>query len=81
GLLNQNQNVKLICNVQDDEALALSKKRVAKFENRVIFNKGNLEHVIETFKDYEIRGVLADIGVSSLQLEKLERGLGFESLT
>ena len=81
GLLNQNQNIKLICNDQDDEALAFSKKRLEAFENRVIFNKGNFEHVIGTFKDYEIRGVLADIGVSSLQLDKLDRGFGFESPT
>ena len=81
GLLNQNQNIKLICNDQDDEALAFSKKRLESFENRVIFNKGNFEHVIGTFKDYEIRGVLADIGVSSLQLDKLDRGFGFESPT
>lgn len=79
GLLSQNRNIKLICNDQDDEALAFSKNRLEEFENRVIFNKGNFEHVIETFKDYEIRGVLADIGVSSLQLDKLERGFGFES--
>jgi 16S rRNA (cytosine1402-N4)-methyltransferase len=81
GLLASNQNVKLICNDQDDEALEFSKNRLAPFENRVIFNKGNFEHVIDTFKDYEIRGVLADIGVSSLQLDKLERGFGFESDT
>jgi 16S rRNA (cytosine1402-N4)-methyltransferase len=81
GLLSSNQNVKLICNDQDDEALEFSKNRLAPFENRVIFNKGNFEHVIDTFKDYEIRGVLADIGVSSLQLDKLERGFGFESDT
>lgn len=81
GLLSQNENIKLICNDQDDEALAFSKKRLEPFENRVIFNKGNFEHVIDTFKDYEIRGVLADIGVSSLQLDKLERGFGFESET
>ncbi len=81
GLLASNQNVKLICNDQDDEALEFSKNRLAPFENRVIFNKGNFEHVIDTFKDYEIRGVLADIGVSSLQLDKLERGFGFDSLT
>jgi 16S rRNA (cytosine1402-N4)-methyltransferase len=81
GLLNQNENIKLICNDQDDEALAFSKNRLKDFENRVTFNKGNFEHVIKTFKDYEIRGVLADIGVSSLQLDKLERGFGFESET
>ena len=81
GLLSSNENVKLICNDQDDEALVYSKKRLEDFSSRVIFNKGNFEHVIDTFKDYEIRGVLADIGVSSLQLDKLERGFGFESDT
>ena len=81
GLLSSNENVKLICNDQDDEALAFSKKRLEDFSSRVIFNKGNFEHVIDTFKDYEIRGVLADIGVSSLQLDKLERGFGFEGDT
>lgn len=81
GLLSQNENIKLICNDQDDEALVFSKKRLKNFENRVIFNKSNFEHVIETFKNYDIKGILADIGVSSLQLDKLERGFGFESDT
>ena len=81
GLLASNKNIKLICNDQDDEALAFSKNRLEPYEQRVIFNKGNFEHVIDTFKNYEIRGVLADIGVSSLQLDKLERGFGFESDT
>lgn len=81
GLLTSNHNIKLICNDQDEEALEFSKKRLEPYKDRVIFNKGNFEHVIETFKTYEVRGVLADIGVSSLQLDKLERGFGFESLT
>lgn len=81
GLLASNENIKLICNDQDDEALEFSKNRLEPYEQRVTFNKGNFEHVIDTFKDYEIRGVLADIGVSSLQLDKLERGFGFESDT
>ena len=81
GLLSSNKNIKLICNDQDDEALAFSKKRLEEFSSRVTFNKGNFEHVIDTFKDYDIRGVLADIGVSSLQLDKLDRGFGFESDT
>ena len=81
GLLSSNKNINLICNDQDDEALAFSKKRLEEFSSRVTFNKGNFEHVIDTFKDYDIKGVLADIGVSSLQLDKLERGFGFESDT
>ena len=81
GLLASNKNIKLICNDQDDEALEFSKNRLEPYKQRVTFNKGNFEHVIETFKDYEIRGVLADIGVSSLQLDKLDRGFGFESDT
>ncbi|WP_141050299.1 16S rRNA (cytosine(1402)-N(4))-methyltransferase RsmH [Aliarcobacter cryaerophilus] len=79
GLLNQNSSVKLICNDQDDEALEFSKKRLKDFENRVEFNKGNFENIIKKFENYPIRGVLADIGVSSLQLDKLDRGFSFNS--
>jgi 16S rRNA (cytosine1402-N4)-methyltransferase len=81
GLLEQNPNIKLICNDQDDEALEFSKNRLKIFESRVIFNKGNFEHVLENFKGYDVRGVLADIGVSSLQLDKNERGFGFDGDT
>ncbi len=79
GLLNQNSSVKLICNDQDDEALNFSKNRLKDFENRVQFNKGNFENIIKKFENYPIRGVLADIGVSSLQLDKLDRGFSFNS--
>lgn len=79
GLLTQNKNINLICNDQDEEALTYSKNRLKEFENRVIFNKGNFEYVIDSFKNYEIRGILADIGVSSLQLDNENRGFGFES--
>ena len=79
GLLNQNSSVKLICNDQDDEALNFSKNRLKDFENRVEFNKGNFENIIKKFENYPIRGVLADIGVSSLLLDKLDRGFSFNS--
>ena len=81
GILESNPNIKLICNDQDDEALAFSKKRLEKYKDRIIFNKGNFKDVIDTFKDKNIVGILADIGVSSLQLDKNERGFGFESET
>ncbi len=79
GLLSQNENIKLICNDQDDTALEFSKKRLEEFSSRVTFNKGNFESVLTNFKDYDIKGILADIGVSSLQLDDEKRGFGFES--
>ncbi len=81
GLLEQNENIQLICNDQDEEALLFSKKRLDKYKTRVLFNQGNFEHVIETFRGFKIRGILADIGVSSLQLDKNERGFGFDGDT
>ncbi len=81
GLLKQNQNIRLICNDQDDEALEFSKNRLKEFESRVIFNKGNFQTVILKYKELPVKGVLADIGVSSLQLDKLERGFSFNSMT
>jgi len=79
GLLKQNSSVKLICNDQDNEALAFSKNRLKEYESRVIFNKGNFESVLKSFEQYPIKGILADIGVSSLQLDKEDRGFGFDS--
>ena len=81
GLLQHNNTIKLIGNDQDEEALNFSKNRLKPFESRVILNKGNFENVLNSFKEYPIKGILADIGVSSLQLDKQERGFGFESPT
>ncbi|MEA3554326.1 MAG: 16S rRNA (cytosine(1402)-N(4))-methyltransferase RsmH [Campylobacterota bacterium] len=81
GILESNPNIKLICNDQDDEALEFSKNRLKDYQDRIIFNRGNFKDVIEKFKDKNIVGVLADIGVSSLQLDKTQRGFGFESET
>lgn len=79
GLLKQNSSIKLICNDQDDEALEFSKNRLKEFESRVEFSKDNFENIIKKFETYPIRGVLADIGVSSLQFDKLDRGFSFNS--
>lgn len=81
GILESNPNIKLICNDQDDEALNFSKNRLKEYEDRIIFSKGNFKNVINKYKDKNIVGILADIGVSSLQLDKNERGFGFNSET
>ncbi len=79
GLLKSNPNIKLICNDQDDEALIFSKRRLVQFHDRIIFHKGNFETVVSKYDNYNIIGILADIGVSSLQLDNNDRGFGFDS--
>lgn len=79
ALLKKNSNIKLICIDQDKEALTFSKERLVKFKERVIFKKGKFSEIIKSLKDYNIKGILADIGVSSLQIDKKERGFGFDS--
>lgn len=81
ALLEQNPNIKLICCDQDAEAIKFSKKRLAKFGERVIFEHAKFSTVIGKYTKYPIRGILADIGVSSLQLDKSSRGFGFEGET
>jgi 16S rRNA (cytosine1402-N4)-methyltransferase len=81
GILKSNPNINLIGNDQDDEALEFSKNRLDKYKQRTIFNKGNFKDVVTKFKDKNITGILADIGVSSLQLDKLDRGFSFKSET
>ena len=79
ALLEQNPHIKLIGCDQDEEALSFSKKRLARFGERVIFEHGNFSSVIAKYAHLPIRGILADIGVSSLQLDKKERGFAFDS--
>jgi len=79
SILQNNPNIKMICNDQDNEALTFSKKRLHDYNSRIVFNKSNFSEIAKVFNDKKITGILADIGVSSLQLDKLERGFGFQS--
>ena len=80
-ILASNPHIKMICIDQDEEALAFSKRRLKAYHDRVIFAKGRFSSVIKEFEGYDIKGILADIGVSSLQLDKMSRGFSFESET
>lgn len=66
---------------RDDEALAFSQKRLEPYKDRSRLYKGTFATVFPTLKESPIVAVLADFGVSSLQLDKLERGFSFESET
>ena len=82
-ILKANPNIKLIAIDQDQTAIDFSTKRLEEFGERVEIRKGRFSVVIkEILKDVkaeDIKGILADIGVSSLQLDQKERGFSYES--
>jgi len=84
-ILESNPNIKLIGIDQDQTAIDFSKKRLSQYGQRVSIKKGRFSQVIKEILQEvdpkEIKGILADIGVSSLQLDQKERGFSFESDT
>lgn len=84
-ILETNKNIKLIGIDQDQTAIDFSTKRLEPFKERVQIKKGRFSEMAkEIFEENDkgsIKGLLADIGVSSLQLDQKERGFGFESET
>lgn len=75
-ILNQEKDVKLVAIDRDETAIAAVKERLAKFyPQRLDFWQGN-------FADYQpeavlFDGIIADLGVSSPQLDIAERGFSF----
>ena len=79
AILEQNQNVNLIACDQDEEAINFSSERLKKFGQRAQIFKSKFSEILNKIEQTQIRGILADIGVSSLQLDKNERGFGLKS--
>lgn len=78
-LLSSNPNIDVIGIDQDIEAIEFSSKRLEEFGLRVKIKKGRYSSVIKELLGEDTRGILADIGVSSLQLDKQDRGFSFGS--
>lgn len=65
---------------RDPEALALAKQRLAMFEPRFRAANANFSDVATVLAEMgqrDVNGMLADLGVSSLQFDKAERGFSF----
>lgn len=84
-LLDALPGIRLIGIDQDETAIAFSAKRLAVYGERVSIRKGRfskvLGEIVAEVGAENIRGILADIGVSSLQLDEKERGFSYESET
>ena len=62
---------------QDSEAVELAKKRLERFGERVEIVQANFSEIKNVLGDRKVDGVLADLGVSSLQLDSETRGFSF----
>ena len=80
ALLERNAEVRLVAIDRDPEALERSRQRLSRFGDRVTFVRGRHESLIDILKQLEIAtisGLLADLGVSSMQLDDAARGFSF----
>ena len=62
---------------QDREALEMAKVRLVRFGERVRFVRANFSEIREVVKDGQPTGIIADLGVSSMQLDSGSRGFSF----
>ncbi len=80
GLLKRYPGVRLVGIDRDPRALELAGRRLDTFGDRVTLIESRHESLIEILKREgieEIDGLLADLGVSSMQLDDAERGFSF----
>lgn len=80
ALLERHPAVRLIAIDRDPEALERSRERLSRFQDRVTFVRGRHESLIDILKQCgtgRVSGLLADLGVSSMQLDDASRGFSF----
>ncbi|HEX9941925.1 MAG TPA: 16S rRNA (cytosine(1402)-N(4))-methyltransferase RsmH [Thermoanaerobaculia bacterium] len=80
ALLEASPDTQVVGIDRDPEALARAGRRLARFGPRVRLVHANFHHLESALAGLGVRGVagvLADLGVSSLQLETAERGFSF----
>jgi 16S rRNA (cytosine1402-N4)-methyltransferase len=80
ALLERNPEIRLLGIDRDPEALERSRERLSRFGDRVTLRRGRHETLIDILKQSQIdkvSGLLADLGVSSMQLDDADRGFSF----
>jgi len=79
-ILEKHGKIKLIGIDQDGDALKYSAERLKKFDGRVSLIKGNFKD-IGSLVAQRVSGFLLDLGISSWQVDELNRGFSFRSQT
>jgi 16S rRNA (cytosine1402-N4)-methyltransferase len=65
---------------QDTEAIEFAKKRLARFDERIKITQANFSEIKKVLADNDLKevdGIIADLGVSSLQFDSPTRGFSF----
>lgn len=80
AILEASPTVKVIGIDQDNAAIAMAERRLARFSTRLKIEHGNFSEIraiVERVGLGQPDAVIADLGVSSLQLDDAERGFSF----
>ena len=80
GLLDRWPHIRLLAIDRDPRALERAGERLRRFGDRVAFAEGRHETLIDILRQHDvatIAGLLADLGVSSMQLDDASRGFSF----
>lgn len=81
ALLEASEKVKVVGIDKDGEALEVAKQMLREYGDRVTFIQGNFRWLSSLLKRVgieKVKGILYDLGVSSLQLEDPRRGFSFQ---
>ena len=80
AILEKSPEARVIGIDQDSEAITYARRRLEKFGDRFQFFHSNFSRIKEVWQSSGAerpRGILADLGVSSLQFDSAERGFSF----
>lgn len=77
AILDKAADIRVIGIDQDTEAIGYARKRLEKFGDRIFIVHSNFTDVKKVAGIEPVNGILADLGVSSLQFDSGERGFSF----
>lgn len=81
GILESRDDIRVIGIDQDREAIKLASRNLKKFGDRVKIQHSNFGEIRAVLKEAgvgKVSGIVADLGVSSLQMDSAERGFSFK---